>query len=144
MWTAEFAANRYIVELPMDQFPTGEFLKPVIDSAMYRDKLYAVPNSSDGGMLYYRKDLLDAAGVTAPPKTWAEMSDACTKVEGAQNASINCYAGQFQKYEGLTVNAAEAINGAGGVITDDSGKPNVNTPEAKAGLDFLVNALQER
>jgi multiple sugar transport system substrate-binding protein len=141
VWTAEFAANRYIVELPMDQFPTGEMLKPVIDSAMYRDKLYGVPNSSDGGMLYYRKDLLDAAGVTAPPKTWAEMSDACTKVK-AQNASINCYAGQFQKYEGLTVNAAEAINGAGGVITDDSGKPNVNTPEAKAGLDFLVNAFK--
>ena len=66
-----------------------------------------VPNSSDGGLLYYRKDLLDAAGVTAPPKTWAEMADACTKVK-AQNASINCYAGQFEKYEGLTVNFAEA------------------------------------
>jgi multiple sugar transport system substrate-binding protein len=141
VWTAEFAANRYIVELPQDQFPIGDFLKPVIDSAMYRGKLYGVPNSSDGGMLYYRKDLLDAAGVTAPPKTWAEMADACAKVKAA-NPSINCYAGQFQKYEGLTVNAAEAINGAGGVITDDSGKPNVNTPEAKAGLDFLVNAFK--
>jgi multiple sugar transport system substrate-binding protein len=92
-------------------------------------------------MLYYRKDLLDAAGVTAPPKTWAEMAAACAKVK-ASNASINCYAGQYQKYEGLTVNAAEAINGAGGVITDNSGKPNVNTPEAKAGLDFLVNAFK--
>jgi multiple sugar transport system substrate-binding protein len=141
VWTAEFAANRYILELPQDQFPIGDFLKPVIDSAMYRDKLYAVPNNSDGGMLYYRKDLLDAAGVTAPPKTWAEMAAACAKVK-ASNASINCYAGQYQKYEGLTVNAAEAINGAGGVITDDSGKPNVNTPEAKAGLDFLVNAFK--
>lgn len=141
VWTAEFAANRYIVELPQDQFPMGDFLKPVIDSAMYRDKLYGVPNSSDGGMLYYRKDLLDAAGVTAPPKTWAEMADACAKVK-AQSPDINCYAGQFQKYEGLTVNAAEAINGAGGVITDDSGKPNVNTPEAKAGLDFLVNGFK--
>jgi multiple sugar transport system substrate-binding protein len=141
VWTAEFAANRYIVELPQDQFPMGDFLKPVIDSAMYRGKLYGVPNSSDGGLLYYRKDLLDAAGVTAPPKTWAEMADACQKVK-AQNATISCYAGQFQKYEGLTVNAAEAINGAGGVITDDSGKPNVNTPEAKAGLDFLVNAFK--
>jgi multiple sugar transport system substrate-binding protein len=69
------------------------------------------------------------------------MSAACQKVK-ASNASISCYAGQFQKYEGLTVNAAEAINGAGGVITDDAGKPNVNTPEAKAGLDFLVNAFK--
>ena len=41
------------------------------------------------------------------------------------------------------MNAAEAINSAGGVITDDSGKPNVNTPEAKAGLDFLVNGFKD-
>src|SRR3954468_15987419 len=49
VWTAEFAANRYIVELPTDQFPnTAEFLPPVIDSAKYKDKLYAVPYASDG------------------------------------------------------------------------------------------------
>ena len=63
VWTAEFAANRYIVELPQDQFPMAEFVQPVIDSAKYLDKLYAVPNSSDGGMLYYRTDLLKAAGI---------------------------------------------------------------------------------
>jgi multiple sugar transport system substrate-binding protein len=145
VWTAEFAANRYVVELPTDQFPqTADFLPPVLDSAKYKDKLYAVPYASDGGMLYYRTDLLQAAGVTAPPKTWAELIDACKKVAATPaGAGVNCYAGQFQKYEGLTVNAAEAINGAGGVITDADGKPNVNTPEAKAGLDFLVNGFKE-
>ena len=57
---------------PQDQFPnTAEFLPPVIDSAKYKDKLYAVPYASDGGMLYYRTDLLQAAGIAAPPKTWA-------------------------------------------------------------------------
>ena len=143
MWTAEFAANRYIVELPQDQFPMGDFLPPVIASAKYKGKLYGVPNSSDGGLLYYRKDLLDAAGITKAPTTWQEMNDACTKIKATPaNASINCYAGQFQKYEGLTVNFAEAVNSAGGVITDESGKPNVNTPQAKAGLDFLVNAFK--
>lgn len=143
IWTAEFAANRYIVELPQDQFPIADFLPPVINAAKYKDRLFAVPSSSDGGLLYYRKDLLDAAGVTAPPKTWAELTDACAKVKATPaGASLNCYAGQFQKYEGLTVNAAEAINSAGGVITDDAGKPNVNTPQAKEGLDFLVNGFK--
>ena len=144
VWTAEFAANRYIVELPEDEFPTGEMLEPVINSAKYLDKLYAVPNSSDGGMLYYRTDLLKAAGIAAPPKTWPEMVDQCKKIQATpQGKGVNCYAGQFEKYEGLTVNASEMINGAGGVITDDSGKPNVNTPEAKAGLDFFVNGFKE-
>ncbi len=144
VWTAEFAANRYIVELPQDAFPMDEFLEPVINSAKYLDKLYAIPSSSDGGMLYYRTDLLKAADIAEPPKTWDEMLDACKKIQALpEGKEAECFAGQFEKYEGLTVNASEAINSAGGVITDDSGKPNVNTPEAKAGLDFLVNGFKE-
>lgn len=144
VWTAEFAANRYIVALPQDEFPMDEFVEPVINSAKYLDELYAIPQSSDGGMLYYRTDLLKAAGVAEPPKTWSEMLDACKKIQATpKGKGAACFAGQFEKYEGLTVNASEAINSAGGVITDDSGKPNVNTPEAKAGLDFLVNGFKE-
>jgi multiple sugar transport system substrate-binding protein len=144
VWTAEFAANRYIEQLPESEFPTGEMLKPVIDSAKYLNKMYAVPSSSDGGLLYYRTDLMKAANISAPPKTWDEMKADCKKIQATpQGKGKNCYAGQFEKYEGLTVNAAEAINSAGGVITDESGKPNVNTPEAKAGLGWMVNAFKD-
>jgi multiple sugar transport system substrate-binding protein len=144
VWVAEFAANRYVTEIPEAGLPLSDMLKPVVDTARYRGKLYTVPSTSDGGMLYYRKDLLDAAGISAPPKTWAEMVDQCKKVQATpQGAGVPCFAGQFEKYEGLTVNAAEAINGAGGVITDDDGKPNVNTPQAKAGLDFLVSSFKD-
>ena len=144
VWTAEFAANRYIVELPESEFPTSEMLEPVINSAKYFDKLYAIPSSSDGGMLYYRTDLMKAANIAEPPGTWAEMIEDCKKIQATSaGKGINCYAGQFEKYEGLTVNASEAINSAGGVITDDEGKPNVNTPEAKEGLNFLVNGFKE-
>ena len=143
VWTAEFAANRWIVELPQDQFELDKFLEPAVNTAKYFDKLYAVPVYSDGGMLYYRKDLLTAAGVTAPPKTWAEMADVCAKVKAQPaNASLGCYAGQFDKYEGLTVNFSEAVQSAGGSILDESGKPTVDTQEAKDGLNFLVEGLK--
>ena len=144
VWTAEFAANRYIVELPEEEFPVDEMLPPVIDSARYLDKLYAVPSASDGGMLYYRTDLLEAAGIAEPPGTWQEMIDQCEQINATpEGQGIPCYAGQFEKYEGLTVNASEAINSAGGVVTDDEGQPNVNTPEAAEGLNFLVNGFTE-
>ena len=58
VWTAEFAANGYIQPLPADQFPTDAFLKGPVDSATYFDKLYAYPYQTDGGLLYYRSDLL--------------------------------------------------------------------------------------
>jgi multiple sugar transport system substrate-binding protein len=142
VWTAEFAANRWVVELPRDQFDLDNFLKPAVATGEYRDKLYAVPVYSDGGLLYYRKDLLDKAGVT-PPKTWTELTAACQKVLALpEAANMGCYAGQFEKYEGLTVNFDEAVHSAGGAIVDDAGKPTVDTPQAKAGLDILAQGFK--
>jgi multiple sugar transport system substrate-binding protein len=142
VWTAEFAANRWIVELPQDQFDLENYLTPAVETAKYRDRLYAAPMYSDGGLLYYRKDLLEQAGVQ-PPKTWSELLAACEKVKALPTAAnVGCYAGQFEKYEGLTVNFAEAVQSAGGTIVDDSGAPTVNSPQAKTGLDALVQGFK--
>lgn len=144
VWTAQFAANGYVVPLPADQFPTTGFLPATVSSATYFNKLYAVPATSDGGLLYYRKDLLKKAGISSAPTTWAQMKADCTKVQALSGeSSIGCYAGQFQKYEGLTVNFAEAVNGADGVITGTDGKPNVNTAAAKAGWNTMVGFYKD-
>jgi multiple sugar transport system substrate-binding protein len=145
VWTAEFAANQWIEQLPEDQFELDKFLEPAVNTAKYRDNLYAVPVYSDGGLLYYRKDLLTAAGVTDAPKTWDEMKEDCAKVQALPgNSGLGCYAGQFDKYEGLTCNFSEAVQSAGGSILDKSGKPTVNTQEAKDGLNFLVNGVKDK
>ncbi|GAC1372386.1 MAG: ABC transporter substrate-binding protein [Pseudarthrobacter sp.] len=136
VWTAEFAAKGWLQPLKDKMaLDTSPMLKPTVDSATYKGTLYAAPQTSDGGMLYYRKDL-----VPTPPKTWDEMMSMCS-IAKANN--IGCYAGQFSKYEGLTVNASEAINSAGGSVLDKDGKPSVNTPEAKAGLGNLAKAYAD-
>jgi multiple sugar transport system substrate-binding protein len=135
VWTAEFAAQGWLVPLEGDyKVDTTGFLKPTVDAATFNKKLYAVPGTSDGGLLYYRSDI-----VKTPPTTWAEMIADCAN----KGAVRDCYAGQFAQYEGLTVNASEAINGAGGHILDDSGKPDVNTDAAKKGLSFLTDGFKQ-
>jgi multiple sugar transport system substrate-binding protein len=141
VWTAEFAANGWIEQLPQDQFPADKLLKGPAATAKYFNKLYAAPYLTDAGLLYYRKDLLDAAGITSAPKTWDEMKQDCQKIQGS-NPGLGCYAGQFEKYEGLTCNFSEAIDSAGGQVVDDQGKPVVNSAAAKSGLDFLVDGLK--
>ncbi|MDI2034385.1 ABC transporter substrate-binding protein [Paenarthrobacter nitroguajacolicus] len=136
IWVAEFAAKGWLQPLKdKTAISTDGMLESTVKSATYNNTLYAAPQSSDGGILYYRSDL-----VTTPPKTWDEMMKMC---DIAKQNNIGCYAGQFQKYEGLTVNAAEAINSAGGKIVDDSGKAAVNSAEAKAGLNNLVQAYKD-
>ncbi len=143
VWTSEFAAKGVAVPLPADQFPTDEFLPATVDSATYFNKLYGYPIDSDGGLLYYRKDLLSKYDLQ-PPTTFDEMKAACDKIKaGEKDAKLECFAGQYNKYEGLTVNFAEAVNGAGGVIVGDDGKPNVSTPEATKGLGTLADWFKD-
>ncbi|MBA2445042.1 MAG: ABC transporter substrate-binding protein [Nocardioidaceae bacterium] len=136
VWTAEFAAKGWLQALEGDTaVDTASFLPATVDAATYDGKLYAAPVSSDGGMLYYRKDL-----VKTPPESWDEMMDMCSI---AEENDMDCYAGQFSEYEGLTVNAAEAINTFGGEIVDDAGAPTVDSEESRAGLEALATAYKE-
>ncbi len=139
VWTTEFAANGWLEALPADRFPTEGYFKSAVESGTYFDKLYAMPSNSDGALLYYRKDLLDKAGLK-PPTTWADLQSACDKVLPDQSG-MSCYAGQYDKYEGLTSNVAEAIDSAGGSILNAQGQPSVNTPEALAGLSWIVDGF---
>ena len=133
IWTAEFAAKQWLQpltgKLKMD---TAAMLPATVKTATYKGVMYDAPVSSDGGILFYRKDL-----VPKPPKTWDQMMGMC-KIAKAKK--IGCYAGQFAQYEGLTVNAAEAINSTGGTIIGADGKPTLTTPEAKKGLQNLATA----
>jgi multiple sugar transport system substrate-binding protein len=109
VWTSEFAAKGYVVPLPADQFPTTGFLQSAVSSSTYFNKLYAYPSTSDGGLLYYRKDLLTKYGITSPPTTFDEMKQACDKIRaGEKDAKLGCYGGQFDKYEGLSLWARTA------------------------------------
>ncbi|MFI6515917.1 ABC transporter substrate-binding protein [Spirillospora sp. NPDC050679] len=144
VWTAEFAARRWVLPLQEDELDTGTFVPAALETGKYRGKLYAAPWLTGTGILYYRTDLLKGAGVTKPPTTWAEMLDACAKVKKTPaGKGVDCYAGQYDKYEGLTVNYAEAVQSAGGQVFDPSGKPQVNTPQAKEGLKFLAEGFEQ-
>lgn len=136
VWTAEFAAKGYLQPLEGDlAIETEGLLDSTVESGVYNGKQYVAPQTSDGGMLYYRSDLVDE-----PPATWGELTEMCSI---ADQRDMACYAGQFNKYEGLTVNASEAINGAGGSIVDEDGTtPTVDSPEAAEGLGNLVEAYE--
>lgn len=143
VWTAEFAARGWLVPLKDDfALDQSKLLPATVDAATYNGTQFAAPYASDGGLLYYRKDLVKEA-----PTTWDELIAACegkTTSGTIKGAKPGCYAGQLAKYEGLTVNAAEAINATGGTIVSEDGKTStVNTPEATTGLDFLVNGFKD-
>ncbi|MFJ9025929.1 ABC transporter substrate-binding protein [Streptomyces sp. NPDC102259] len=139
-WTSEFAAAGWIRPLPRDRFPLGSFLRPVVDTATYDGRLYAVPYVTNAGLLLYRKDVLAAEGVP-PPRTWAELERAAKTI--APRHGLDGYAGQFLPYEGLTVNAAEAVYSAGGTILGDEGDRVTVDSAAREGIGFLARGVRD-
>ncbi|GAA2505416.1 ABC transporter substrate-binding protein [Streptomyces gobitricini] len=140
-WTSEFAAAGWIAPVDRERFPLKSFLPPVVDTATYDGRLYAVPYVTNAGMLFYRKDVLDRAG-ERPPRTWAELERQARTL--APRHGLGGYAGQFLPYEGLTVNAAEAVYSAGGTVLGDEGeRVTVDSAAARAGIGFLARGVRD-
>ena len=59
VWTAEFAAKSWLTPLTGNmKLDTSKLLPSTVKTATYNDTLYAAPQTSDGALLYYRKDLV--------------------------------------------------------------------------------------
>ena len=62
IWTAQFAAQGWIEPLKGQYaLPTDNLLPATVKAATYAGTLFAAPYASDGGLLYYRKDLVPTA-----------------------------------------------------------------------------------
>ena len=141
VWTAEFASAGWIIPLPAGKFPLGDFLPPAVATAEYQGRLYAIPYYSNADLLYYRSDILDKAH-QKPPTTWAQLQSLAGKV--APKYHLSGYAATLAPYEGLTVNFAESVQSAGGsILSPDGTEVTVDSPQAVAGLGFLVNGLRQ-
>ena len=141
VWTAEFAANGWIVPLNPALFPLPEFLPPAVATARYAGRLFAVPFTSNAGLLYYRSDIL-AAAHASPPRTWAQLEQLARTL--APRYHIGGYGGQLSSYEGLTVNFAEAVQSVGGQTLFANGTAvTLNPQRASTALAVLLDGLKE-
>lgn len=141
IWTPEFASQGWIVPLNRSLFPLSQFLTPAVDTAEWDGRLWAVPYTSNAGLLYYRTDTLARAGAR-PPRTWAQLAHLASTI--APRYHMYGYSGQYLLYEGLTVNFAEAVQSAGGaILSRDGRRVALGSPQARAGLGFLVRGFRQ-
>lgn len=145
IWTGTLA--NHMVDLT-EHIPADELKKhfpTIVENNTVEGKLVAMPWYTDAGLLYYRKDLLGAAG-KQPPKTWEELSvtakELQDKVRAEGNDRMWGYVYQGKAYEGLTCNGLEWINShGGGTIVDDEGAITVNNEKAAAALTWARSTI---
>src|SRR5258708_1028935 len=108
---------------------TGSQVRLVVDN-----KLVAMPEYGNIGLLYYRTDLLRQYGYGAPPRTWDELASMAARIQAGERAKGKSDFWGFVWQgagEGLTCNALEwqASDGGGRIIEEDK-TISVNNPHA--------------
>jgi trehalose/maltose transport system substrate-binding protein len=122
-----------------------DFEPALITNNTVRGRLVALPWFLDLGLLFYRRDLLEAAGL-AVPETWAGLEDAATVLQDGRRAHGDNrfwgYIWQGWTYEGLTCNVMEWLGSwGGGQIISRTGRVTIDNPHAAYALKRAADWL---
>ncbi len=138
--TAAFASNDGVLTdltADKDSFNGSQWLKGLADSGTYDGKIYGVPFYAANREVIYRKDMFEQAGITKTPTSNDEWVDAIGKLKTKFGSDPDFQALYMpgQNWYGLL----SFIWDNGGDVAKADGKnykATLDTPEAKAGLDF--------
>ncbi len=143
-WVPKFAAAGWLRPLD-DRFPESErdaFLQGDLDGGTYQGELYRMPFRSDGGMLYYRTDMLADAGYE-PPETFEELLTISRDLQESGVAKWG-YLWQGKQYEGLSAMFVEILEGFGGFWVDpDTLDVGLDSPDSIEAVEFLRTTIEE-
>lgn len=148
-WLSQFAASGWLS--PLDRFlseagsgGTGAFFERILKRTdTFDGKIVALPVYVDGGLLYYRKDLLERHGFGGPPETWDELVRQSLNVQEAVrrgNPSFHGFVWQGAQYEGLVCNFLEFAGREGGLV-EREGTIDVDTPENRRAVRFMRDLI---
>ncbi|MBU3180186.1 ABC transporter substrate-binding protein [Clostridium psychrophilum] len=127
------------VLLPIDKYldknDTKDFQSNLLKGFQSKGKTYGLPKDYNTLALYYNKDMFSAAGITAPPTTWKELTTDAKKLTkgGVVGLSLADDVARFAPF----------IFQAGGKINIGD-KAAFNTAEAAKGLDYYYSFFKNK
>jgi multiple sugar transport system substrate-binding protein len=135
VWTAEFAAAGWILDLERFAPLLSEYFPATVESVRWSGRTFALPWFVDVGMLYWRTDLM-----AEPPRTFADLA-------GIASSSISSgrvpygFVWQGARYEGLVTVFLEYLAAFGGRILGDRGAVTVDSDAAVRALTTMRDQI---
>jgi len=144
-----YAKNNWLA--PLDSFvqkdtafDQNDILKPMTESLTAEDgKLYGEPFYGESSFTMYRKDVLQAKGLTMPDNpTWAQVADVAAKVDGAQPGMKGICLRGLPGWGEVMAPLTTVVNTFGGTWFTKDWQAQVNSPAFKQAVNFYVNLIK--
>lgn len=103
--------------------------------------IWAIPDLASARAMYYNKDILEGAGVTAPPTTWDELTEACKKIK-EKYPDVYPWGIDMTTDEGQAAFAYYIWNN-GGDFTDADGNWTLNSAENVAAIEYAIGLIND-
>jgi len=143
-WIPEFVALGALAPLDV-RAQTSTVVKPaeyfagIWDTNLVDGRLYGIPWYVDTRLLFYRRDLLEAAGFRAPPRSWSEWQDEMAAVQKVAPKGRHAILLPLNEPEPLL---ALALQQDEPLLRDHDGRGNFDTPGFRRALDFYLGMFQ--
>jgi multiple sugar transport system substrate-binding protein len=144
IWPDEFIKANYLLDVTSrvtSDMKTNMF--PASWNGVTRNgKIYGMPWLMDVKYFMYNKDMLQKAGISAPPKTWEEMVDQAKIIKQKGIAEYPVIWSWNQK-EGVVCDYTVLLYGLGGAFLDASGKPVFNDAKGVQALAWMKQTIDD-
>lgn len=126
----------------------GKHFDSIVENNTLDGRLIAMPWYTDGGLLYYRTDLLEEYGYNSPPKTWDKLEEMAATIQaGEREKGKQDFWGflwQGNAYEGLTCDALEWVSSHdGGRIVNSDKEITIYNDQAIKAIDRAASWVGE-
>ncbi|HEX8993342.1 MAG TPA: extracellular solute-binding protein [Anaerolineales bacterium] len=144
IWPDEFIKAGYLLDVTNRVTPdmkSGIF--PAAWNGVTRNgKVYGMPWLMDVKYFMYNKDMLQKAGIAAPPTTWEELADQAKTIKQKGIAEFPIIWSWNQK-EGVVCDFTALLVGNGGAFLDASGKPAFNNDKGVQVLTWMKQTIDD-
>ena len=142
-WIGLFVGSGWLEPLEGKMDPAPFFQRVIKMVDRHRGQLMALPVYLDGGILYYRRDLLERFRLPGPPATWDELLSQALTVQNAMretNPRFYGFVWQGAQYEGLVCNFMEFSGSRGGFVRQGD-KLRVDAAANRTALTFMRDLI---
>ena len=139
-WYAEMVNAGFLLELDdyLTEEEKGLYVSSLLDACRVDGRLYGIPDWIATIILAYRTVLLEEAGLDVP-ESWEDVLEVAKHFTGDGNYGIALPA---KRTGALADIFSTLLPGAGAWYLDETGKPNINTPEAIETAAFVAEMLK--